>query len=315
MADHRYKLGSDFLFKESDKPYERVLRFLGIALCAAVVVALVLYGIFALTINTDTEGRLKRENKMYEKLYSQLETSGELLEDVISGLEIKDAEIYTDVFRSAAPSVDPIESLTMIDSDSQQNESLIEYAAAKSDSMYVRMFGVEAALCEAMRLAADESVVKPPMRLPVEGISFAQIGASLGERTNPVLKARVRHDGMDIIASTGTPVLAAGDGKVTVVEKNDRGFGNMVSISHPGGYVTRYAHLSTVSVKRGQAVHAGQKIGAVGMSGKSFAPHLHYEVLLNGVYLDPVNFLHASVSPDEYANMFYMASNTEQSMD
>lgn len=315
MADHRYKLGSDFLFKESDKPYERVLRFLGIALAVAVGLALVLYGIFALTINTDTEGRLKRENKMYEKLYSQLESNEELLEDVISGLEMKDAEIYTEVFRSSAPSVDPIESLIMEEDDSRMNESLIAYADEKSDSMYLKMFDVEAKLREALRLAADESVVKPPMLLPIADISFAQIGASIGDRTNPVLRARVRHDGMDIIASTGTPVLAAGDGKVTVVEKNDRGFGNMVSISHPGGYVTRYAHLSTVSVKRGQTVHAGQKIGAVGMSGKSFAPHLHYEVLLNGVYLDPVNFIHASVDPQEYANMFYMASNTEQSMD
>lgn len=315
MAGHRYKLGSDFLFKESDKPYERVLRFIGAAFVVAVVVALVVYGIFALTINTDTEGRLKRENKMYEKLYSQLSANEELLEDAISGLEIKDAEIYTDVFRSPAPSVDPIESLIMEDGESQKNESLIAYAAVKSDSMYVRMHEVEANLLSALSLVADETVVKPPMRLPIDGISFTQIGASLGDRTNPVLRARVRHDGMDIIASTGTPVLAAGDGKVTVVDKNDSGFGNMVSISHAGGYVTRYAHLSTVSVKREQSVHAGQKIGAVGMSGKSFAPHLHYEVLLNGVYLDPVNYIHASVDPREYSNMFYMASNTEQSMD
>ena len=76
-----------------------------------------------------------------------------------------------------------------------------------------------------------------------------------------------------------------------------------------------YAHLSDISVKKDQKVTKGQKIGSVGMSGASYAPHLHYEVLKDGEYMDPVNYIFASVSPEEYANMLFMAVNTQQSMD
>ncbi len=316
MGDHRYKIGSDFLLKESDKPYQRVLRFLGLAAACAFVVTLVVYAIFALTINTDVEGRLKRENKMYEKLYPQLLPQQELLEDVISGLELKDEKIYGDVFQSHAPSVDPIQSLTAFSDDYDMNTSLISYAAAKSDSMYIKMFSVEANLREALvKVASTPQNSLPPMHLPLSDISFTQIGASIGSKTNPILKARVPHNGIDIIVPTGTPVLAAGDGKVVGIEKSNKGMGNTITIAHNSGHITRYAHLSTINVKRGSSVYAGQKIGTTGMSGSSYAPHLHYEVLKDGVYLDPVNFFFASVDFYEYANMFYLASNTEQSMD
>ena len=91
--------------------------------------------------------------------------------------------------------------------------------------------------------------------------------------------------------------------------------GSTVEITHEGGYVSVYAHLESRSVRRGQRVEAGQQIGTVGMSGRSFAPHLHYELHLNGRTLDPVNYFFGSVTPAEYANMLYMSVNTEQSMD
>lgn len=313
---HFYKIGSDFLFKETDKPLQKVFRFIGTAALCAVVVALLFYGIFALAINTDTEGRLKRENKMYEKLYPQLVPEQQLLDDAISGLELKDGEIYSEVFHSNAPSVDPIQTLTSIyENDTIKNTSLIAYASAKSDSMYNKVSRVEESLVKALCTLSAEGNDVPPMHLPLSEISFTQLGASVGMKTNPVLKARVRHNGLDIIVSTGTPILAAGDGRVSKVEKSNNGLGNIVTITHSSSYVTRYCHLSTISVKQGQKVKAGQKIGAAGMTGSSFAPHLHFEVIKDGVYQDPVNYFFASVGVEEYANMLYIATNTEQSMD
>ena len=88
-----------------------------------------------------------------------------------------------------------------------------------------------------------------------------------------------------------------------------------MEIKHKSGYTTHYCHLDDMYVKRGQKVSRGQKIGTVGMTGKAYAPHLHYEVLKDGVHLDPVNYIFASVTPGEYANMLFMAVNTKQSMD
>ena len=112
----------------------------------------------------------------------------------------------------------------------------------------------------------------------------------------------------------GTPVYATAAGVVSLSGSSKKS-GSTVEITHEGGYVSVYAHLESRSVRRGQRVEAGQQIGTVGMSGRSFAPHLHYELHLNGRTLDPVNYFFGSVTPAEYANMLYMSVNTEQSMD
>ena len=99
------------------------------------------------------------------------------------------------------------------------------------------------------------------------------------------------------------------------VIRSNKGLGNIVVIDHRNGYRTRYALLGDISVSQGRTVKRGQKIGTVGISATAFAPHLHYEVLQGGKVLDPVHFLFASVTPDEYAKMLYMSVSTRQSMD
>jgi murein DD-endopeptidase MepM/ murein hydrolase activator NlpD len=125
----------------------------------------------------------------------------------------------------------------------------------------------------------------------------------------------IRHEGLDLVAPQGSVVRAAADGLVRNVIRSNKGLGNIVEIDHRNGYVTRYALLGDISVTQGRTVKRGQKIGTVGISSTSFAPHLHYEVLRGGKPLDPVHFLFASVSPDEYAKMLYMSVSTRQSMD
>ena len=137
----------------------------------------------------------------------------------------------------------------------------------------------------------------------------------MGEKVNPFYKVPIEHNGLDIIAVQGEPVFASASGYVSDVIESRKGQGNVVEITHPGGYVTRYAHLSDIQVRKGVRIRKGACVGYVGISGNSFAPHLHYEVIKDGEYLDPVNFLFASVTPDEYLNMMYLSVNTGQSMD
>ncbi len=113
----------------------------------------------------------------------------------------------------------------------------------------------------------------------------------------------------------GTPVKAAADGVVSSVQHSRKGDGNTVTIKHKGGYRTRYAHLQDISVSQGQSVRKGRVIATAGMSGNSYAPHLHYEVWRDSTLLDPLNYIFASVSPEEYSNMVYMARHTRQTMD
>ena len=125
----------------------------------------------------------------------------------------------------------------------------------------------------------------------------------------------MRHDGLDMIAPAGQPVHASADGVVSGITRSRKGLGNVVVIDHGNGYVTRYGHLADVEARKGRKVSKGTRIGYVGVSGNSFAPHLHYEVIRDTVVLDPVNHFFASVTPDEYVNMLILSATTGQSMD
>ena len=305
----------NFRFKETGVNIWKPVKHFIIYLLATLSLSVVLYFVLSLFISTDVEKKLSRENKMYEKLYPTLEEKEEFLGDVITGLQVKDNDLYEQIFHTESPGIDPAGSLDFLfGSDTIPDSKLVRYTQQKADNLLEKCMSVE----ENFRLAfayLENGSIMPPMEMPLKGLSYSQIGASTGMKINPFLKAYVLHDGLDLIAPQETPVYAAGKGTVIKVNRSSRGSGNTIEIEHEGGYVTRYTHLSATSVKQGNTVRAGQKIGTVGMTGTSFAPHLHYEVLKDGMNMDPMGYILASVSADEYGNMLYMAASTKQSMD
>ena len=102
-----------------------------------------------------------------------------------------------------------------------------------------------------------------------------------------------RHQGIDIGAPKGWPVFATADGVVSRVDRDRRGYGRYVVLSHANGYSTLYAHLSKVRVKQGARVRAGETIGAIGRTGRATGYHLHYEVRRNGQPVNPRAYLPA----------------------
>lgn len=284
-------------------------------LLTTLLAAVLVYVVFAVFFRTDTERSLRREIRMYERLYPDLAPRAELVKDAVAGLQHRDNEIYEQIFHTGAPDIDPSGRLSFLGaSDTIPDSRLTEYARDKADSLLRVASGVDAAFAGIFRSLQDSAFVCPPMKLPLRDISFPQIGASVGSRLDPFFKAYVWHEGLDFIVLRGAPVYASADGVVTYSGSTKR-TGNSVEISHAGGYVSVYSHLDSRDVRSGQIVKAGQQIGSVGMSGRSFAPHLHYELRLGDRTLDPINYFFGSVSPSEYANMLYMSANTRQSMD
>jgi len=110
-----------------------------------------------------------------------------------------------------------------------------------------------------------------------------------GMRYHPILRMRLMHEGIDLVADVGTNVYATGDGTVSYVGPRG-GYGTVVEINHSFGYTTLYGHLSKSLIREGQKVKRGQIIALSGDSGLSTGPHLHYEVLKNGVHVDPTAY-------------------------
>lgn len=278
--------------------------------------AVVYYVVFSFVINTDSERKLKRENQMYRQMYKSLSAREELVGDVLDGLRVKDNEIYHRLFNSDAPDLGSIYSDGLLsDVDTIPDGLIVEYSRVRLDTLSRISDRVEANFRRVMEALSDRKADLPPMTNPLAGFSYARTGASVGDRINPFYKVTVFHGGLDLISQQGESVVAAADGVVKEVTHSTKGLGNVVTIDHGNGYLTRYAHLENTRVTKGQKLARGQSIGQVGMSGNSFAPHLHYEVLKDTLRLDPLNYLFASVSPDDYMGMLFMSVNTGQSMD
>ncbi|TCJ11873.1 M23 family metallopeptidase [Parasulfuritortus cantonensis] len=156
-------------------------------------------------------------------------------------------------------------------------------------------------LTEQMDLASDHLLVldaelllrqasqgKLPMDRPVAESSY--VSSVFGTRIDPFTGQRARHDGLDFADNLGAPILAAESGVVLTATSHPQ-FGNEVEIDHGNGLVTRYGHTSRLLVKKGDLVKRGQKIAEMGSTGRSTGPHLHFEVLRNGVPQNPIGYL------------------------
>jgi murein DD-endopeptidase MepM/ murein hydrolase activator NlpD len=137
----------------------------------------------------------------------------------------------------------------------------------------------------------DQRIKK--MMVPTEKpVQVGHLGSSFGWRIDPFSGRSALHTGLDFQADGGTPILSAAGG-VVVVSEFHPAYGNMVEVDHGSDLITRYAHASKLLVKKGDLVKRGQKIAEVGSTGRSTGPHLHFEVLVQGVPQDPQKFLAA----------------------
>lgn len=303
-------------FRKVKTPIRKRIRRVLLLFVASLSLTVIYYIVFALFFSTQAESRLERENEMFERELPQLQQKEALLADVLQGLNMRDDRIYEEIFHASSPSLSPVTSVSDFSGmDTIPDHELVWYAQKKLDKVVASADAVEADFMRIAQLLQDSAFVMPPMANPLNDFTFAQTGASVGDKINPFYKVPIRHNGLDLVAHSGEPVHAVAGGVVINVIKSRKGLGNVVEVSHEGGYVTRYAHLADIEVQKGRTVRKGDRIGYVGVSGNSFAPHLHYEVSRDTVVMDPVNHLFASLDPEEYVNVMIMSATTGQSLD
>jgi murein DD-endopeptidase MepM/ murein hydrolase activator NlpD len=154
-----------------------------------------------------------------------------------------------------------------------------------------------------------------PAIQPVSNHDLKRLSSYFGYRPDPIYKVKKFHSGVDFSAPKGTPIYATGEGVVIKTKHSRRGYGNTIEIDHGYGYKTFYAHISEIKVKRGEKVKRGQIIATVGNTGKSTAPHLHYEVRKNNRKVNPIYYFFTDLTPEEYETLLDLSKLPNQSLD
>jgi len=203
---------------------------------------------------------------------------------------------------------------------SSGNGAFVKDALVKANTLERKMAMQKKSLDSLFHMASkrEKKLVSVPSIKPVRGDMLnakTEYLSGYGIRLHPVHKVKKFHKGIDFTAPKGTAIQATGDGKVIKAERGRNGYGNTVEIDHGFGYKTLYAHMHTIDVKVGQKVKKGQKIGSVGNTGISTAPHLHYEVHINGRAVNPIDYVLDGLTPKEYKEIVAKAQVENQSWD
>jgi len=168
---------------------------------------------------------------------------------------------------------------------------------------------IEMAKTKEKRLAARPAIQ------PVSIKELTRFGSAFGMRLHPILQVVRMHEGIDLTCRRGTKVFATADGVVVESGYTPGGLGIRIFLDHGYGYKTTYGHLEKVLVKKGERVKRGDVIGLVGSTGLSTCPHLHYEVVVNGKKVNPINYYANDLTPEEYDLMINFLSNADPSFD
>ena len=286
-------------YEEQRLPFWRAaIRFCVTAVMAVAVVAAFCWLWFVkLGNDLPKTAFLKRSNDAWHARMGVLRHRLDVYETSLSGIEARDNEVYRSIF-----ALDTIARTLPADSAATDMQEL----DARMDAVQARIDAQVAALGEVALVARNAGnmvscIPAVPPILPKKGTY--NLSSPFGTRTDPIYGGAARHTGQDFASKIGNPVYATGDGVIEKVDFKFTGYGNEVVIDHGFGYKTRYAHLNTIDVGVGQAVHRGDKIGEIGKSGKSTGPHLHYEVLFRGEAVNPMSYLDMDMPVNEYKAM------------
>lgn len=297
-----------------------ILAFLISSMFFGIMVLLIL--LKSTLVNTPTELTQAREISNFKLQFNLLNKKIDQLNIVLEDIEQRDNNIYrvlfetnpipSDVRKAGFGGINRYENLKGF-----ENSDLVVETTKKIEILTKQIVIQSKSLDEIERLASDKEklLASIPSIQPIKNDDLTRMASGFGYRTDPFDKSRKMHGGMDFTAPRGTPIYAASDGKIIRADARSSGYGKHIRIDHGFGYVTLYAHLNKYNVKRNQMVKKGDIIGFVGSTGRSQAPHLHYEVRKDGKKYNPINFYYGDLSPDEFDALLKLANQENQSLD
>lgn len=300
--------------------WTRLIRVFGFLSASMVFAALILTGAYA-WLDSPKEKQLKREIAQYKLQVKIMDQRVEDMNGMLAELADRDDNIYRAIFeadplpenvrKAGFGGVERYKELS-----GYENSEILINLTKRVDQLSNRMLVQSNSYDQLAKLAArkNDMLASIPAIQPISNRDLNRMASGFGYRIHPIYKTHKMHTGMDFSAPVGTDIYATGNGKVIKAEY-DRGYGMHVIIDHGFGYQTLYGHMNKIMVRAGQEIKRGEVIGLIGNSGTSTAPHLHYEVIKNGIKINPVNFYFNDLTPEEYDKVLEIASQPNQSFD
>lgn len=323
MSKVKYYYDSESLsYRKIERKKRKTFAFISLFLLASFLFSFLILFIASLYIESPKEKALKRELQNAQLQFELLNKKMDEAESVLASVADRDNNIYR-VYFEANPipdeqrkagfgGINRYKNLEGFD-----NSKLIIESNKRLDILQKQIVVQSKSLDEITILAEEKEklLAAIPAIQPVNNKDLTRMASGYGMRSDPFTKARKMHWGMDFTAPRGTPVYASGDGVVKRADSRSSGYGNHIRIDHGFGYVSLYAHLYKYNVKKNQKVRRGDLIGFVGSTGRSEAPHLHYEIFKDGTRINPINFYYGSLTAEEFNKMLEHASLENQSLD
>lgn len=295
------------------------LGFLSLSIVLAVGIIVLLSQYF----DSPKETALKRENADLKQYYALMEGQLANMEDMLDVLQAKDDQVYRTIFEAEpipetvreAGSGGVLKYRNLLESD-LENKDLVIGNLNTIDRIKKEMYIQTKSYDEILDLATNKEAyyAAMPAIQPIKNENLRRFASGFGMRTDPMLKVRKMHYGADFSAQQGTPIYATADGEVSRTRKSSTGLGWSIKIDHGYGFETVYGHMSRFAVKPGEKVSRGQIIGYVGNTGKSTAPHLHYEVHVNGKAKNPVYYFYQDLNAEQFDEILRLSAIENQSL-
>lgn len=302
--------------------WDTMLNVLGF-LSAASIIAVGILIIFNLYFDSPKELILKKENKELKLYYELMEQEVTIMSQMLADLQQRDDNLYRVIFETEPipteirrAGVGGSDRFKEIKEKGLKQEQLIISLKSKVDDLKRQLYVQNVSYDEVseMALNKEEYWASIPAIQPISNEELTMLASGYGNRLHPILKVRKMHTGVDFSAPKGTSIYATGDGIVKEVTTVFGGYGKFIEIDHGFGFVTRYAHMNEFKVRKGQRVKRGDMIGTVGNTGSSTAPHVHYEILKDDRFVNPVHYFFKDLNPSEYDRILELASKENQSL-
>lgn len=284
----------------------KILKYGGVGILIAGLIILVSYPF----IEDYATRKSQKEINYLISNYDQLNAEMDTMVAVLTNLQETDNNLYRVIFEAEPYKNPQLKRSNFVEKKTHQDYviSLRERLNSLSSSIVGQSKSFDALI--ELALNKEKMLQAIPSIIPIEDKELTRLSSPFGIRTDPIYGIPKMHSGLDFTAPTGSSIYASGDGVVETMEFSTGGYGNHVIINHGFGYKSHYAHMSEFKTRVGKKVKRGELIGLVGSTGKSTAPHLHYEVIKNGNKIDPINFFFTDITPEQYALVLEKARNT-----